>query len=43
MSIVTGSSPLTRGTLPVHLAAAVVDRFIPAHAGNTVQNLVNRR
>ena len=30
-----GSSPHTRGTLGVGVAVGLVDRFIPAHAGNT--------
>ena len=30
-----GSSPLTRGILPVLIIFAHVFRFIPAHAGNT--------
>ena len=31
-----GSSPLTRGILNVNLYQINADRFIPAHAGNTV-------
>ena len=30
-----GSSPLTRGTQLAHIALQVIQRFIPAHAGNT--------
>ena len=39
---VAGSSPLTRGTLPAGIASAADTRFIPAHAGNTVNRLTVR-
>ena len=33
---VPGSSPLTRGTHPDHFGCHALQRFIPAHAGNTI-------
>ena len=38
-----GSSPRTRGTGHVHAAAAVVVRFIPAHAGNSIARSISSR
>ena len=34
--LISGSSPRMRGTLPEHRTADVSSRFIPAYAGNTV-------
>ena len=34
-----GSSPLTRGTLKVSVHSFIVDRLIPAHAGNTFSGM----
>ena len=38
-----GSSPRTRGTLPLHIALGHGARFIPAHAGNTKSAVKNAR
>ena len=38
----SGLSPLTRGTLRQTLTTATADRFIPAHAGNTLRQILAR-
>ena len=35
ISVITGSPPLTRGILPVAVPPPGIERFTPAHAGNT--------
>ena len=36
-----GSSPLTRGTLLVLSVSALILRFIPAYAGNSLKDGIN--
>ena len=39
----SGSSPRTRGTHLAEVAAAGVERFIPAYTGNSLADLLARR